>query len=530
LKLFKHFLILFICAVFPVLAQDDTPYDWQDIDRLGLYGRGDDRQIVRDIWDDYSQNHAVLLLDRLPNTLQSPAYRELAQRLLLSTASKSREDIDAPLLLAKRLEKLITLGLFDEAKDLMARLDEQFSDRPDDYHLDMIALKLSLIDGDLPAVCLDIRAAAAQYRDLPGWRDLADFCRLRYDNNGQKLSLRDIDFKTMPELKTVLISDSVDMDDLHSPLPLLIAFADQRLSQKSYVRQAKNIQDLPDLAVKLALNERYKTESTYLCYVIEAAQRGLINATELEDFYQQAPFSDDMLAAQNGEIALHPCHVPAYFYQRLARADNDDQRKSLTNIMLHATDPIRFYALIPLQSNIIQYADAENAWKANLIAGLMSHHDEQIALPESIIIPPLESLASQEMIRKKDYKNWFSDQNNRWLLKNRNIDPALLVYFSQTISERNANFKRFIEKSQYENLFSLTYAKKSLSLGLGYDDFIASAYDKNNHASVIVHILNRSGSYPVEMLDLQAITVILSALNAYKLDKEKLAIAFEYLH
>lgn len=177
------FLLSLLVFVAPVMANDD--FNWNTIDRMGLYDREHDSQIKRDIWNNYSQEQAVEALDILPNKLTSPSYRELAKRLLLSDAPKSKDGIESPALLAARLDKLISFGFLMDATELYQSAKES-GDLPDNFELSMIDVQLTLAKSALAPVCLDIQASSSTFRDMPAWRELSDFCRLRFGSSENK--------------------------------------------------------------------------------------------------------------------------------------------------------------------------------------------------------------------------------------------------------------------------------------------------------------------------------------------------------
>lgn len=505
----------------PLTAKANTEdYDWRKIDRIGLYDKKSKKQIKRNIWKDYTQNEAVKALNNLPTRLTSSTYRELATRLLLSEASPSKEDITSPLLLAKRLEKLIYYGLFDEATELYQQITQNES-LPVNFELSLINIQLTLTNGSLAPICLDVQASSAAFRDMPAWRELSDFCRLRF-GSAEKIKMNELKFTHFPDFKNILQSDNVSISDLTSNLGTLIAFGDKRVSKQSYDNQARNINELPDLVIKLALKRPYSTNETYQCYAIEAVKRGIINIETLAKIYENAEFNDTALEAHAGEIALHPCDVPAYFYQLLNKADNED-KPTLINAMILTTESVPAQALSPMARLIKDYAsDKSSPWRSSVILAVND-------IPVSDSLLPLAIIQKQESLKKDTYLTWLKTDKNDLLLKDKSIDLAAPHYILQTLATKNINFTDSIKNKKYGNFFSLTYAKKSLGLGLGFNDFIAKAYDNDNHVLVITQLLGAVGHRDVQNMHPDVIAVILSGLKAYKLEKEAVATAFEYL-
>ena len=514
-------LFLLLAIAIPAIANDD--FDWNTIDRMGLYDRKHDSQIKRNIWDDYSQEQAIQALNILPNKLTSPSYRELAKRLLLSDAPKSKDDIDSPALLAKRLEKLISFGFLMEATELYQKAKDS-GDLPDNFELSMIDVQLTLANGALAPVCLDVQASSSAFRDMPAWRELSNFCRLRFGSS-EKIKLSDLKFENAPDLKNVLESDSIAIDTPQSNLGILVAFSDKRISDASYNAKANMAYNMPDLTIKMALNNAYVQNKTYQCYAIEAAKRGMIDTTELSNIYTNAKFSDETLSSDGGEITLHPCHIPAYFYQRLQK-DEESHKEQLVNTLLSATTALPAYALSPMVDMIANNALPNNQWRASIILGALEK-----SIPDSFEsnVEPLDSLSKNESLREKTFTEWLKNDIHQNIIKKNNIDLALLPYISSSLTSDNGNFTNNRKKIEYGKLFSLTYGKKSLYLGLGFNDYIETAHDNDDHVKVITSLLTLAAETDVKNFNPYDLSVILSGLKAYKLEKKAVALVFEYL-
>lgn len=515
------FLLSLLVVVAPAIA-DDT-FDWNAIDRIGLYDKNNDRQINRNIWNNHSQASAINILNNLPNKLTSPSYRELAKRLLLSESPKSNDRIDSPALLAKRLDILIAYGFLTEATELYQKA-KNVSGAHDNFELSLIEVQLALANGALAPACLDIQASSGVFRDMTAWRELSDFCRLRFGNAG-KIKLKDLKFEKTPELKYILENNSISIDTPQSNLGILIAFSDSLISEKNYNQKARDVSSMPDLAIKMATHKKHSKNEAYQCYVIEGAKRGLINTRGLSDLYKQM-IIDINNDSDTGQVTLHPCNVPAYFYQKLNHGDIGNQ-DNLLNTMIRTTMDVPVVAILPFAQHITKAVKLDNdvLWRSNVIMALAG-----IPLSDQPnAIMPFIQLQKHESINKNNYTDWIKNHENSQHLDLRNIDHAILHYISQTLSEKKPNFDDFPNKYKYGNLFSLTYARKSLSLGLGFNDYIARTYRNDNHAMVITQILGAAGNHDFDVIAPNDITVILSGLKAYKLEKKAVALAYEYL-
>lgn len=504
------------------IAQDE--FQWSQIDRIGLYQTPEDGQLTPDIWKGYSQSKALIAINRLPDRLSNPQYRALAQKLLLSESKISKDDVDSPALLTARINRLIGYGLFNDAIALHQKAKD-LAGNATDFDMSLIDIQMTLMNGTLAPVCLDIQANSNNFRNMPAWRELSDFCLYRF-NSRDKMELDSLSFKAMPVLSALLKNDVVDIRESKTNLGTFIAFMDNKISPQSYNDAARTLNDLSDLKIKLALDKKFVEQASYQCYVIEAAKRGILNTKELEMTYQAASFPNDMLNSNSGAVTLHPCAIPAFFYQRLKIAQSPEESKNNINAMMDVTRAIPAMALAPMAKDIETYVEPDHQWRAAVVMGLSS-----MPIPDSFDnrVWPLQSLQKTNQIRNNDYNEWLNKDNHAEMFRIENRDPALPLYISKAVTSDFNNFKPNNENNEYEKLFSLTYAKKSLHLGLGFNDFMRLAHNNKDTAALVSHILSIAGQYDVKSMHPRDTSVILSGYKAFKLDKEAVIIAFDYL-
>ena len=498
---------------------EQSDYNWANIDRIGLLDTDDERHLGRGLWRNVTQEETITALDRLPYTLQSSAYRELVKRLLLSTPSQSREDIGAPSFLTKRVERLIAYGLFEDAKLLLDKATADES-QPEIYELAITRLLLELYNRSLSSICLDVQASAEMYRDMPKWRELHNFCRLRF-GGAEKIKLEELQFNHFPELKIILTSGSVPLNTLKTTFGTLVTFRDQKIDSQNYNDAAREIDELSDLTVRLALDEQFADNETYQCYAIEAADRGLITTDSLIAIYKNAVFSETDLNHNRGEVTLHPCHVPAYFYQRLSNAGRDSDRIELYNIAMTVTKSVPLVALIPLQETM-NTIEMDKTWRMSVLTALA---DENV----SDDLLPIQRITQSESINQDQYQEWLTNAKSENNFDIDGFDIAAPLYFSQILSGEIDKLRQSAQYHEYGNFFSLTYTEKPLVLGLGFKDYFADIYQKNNDADYVTALLEVIGGQNPTSLHIHEFSVILSSLQAYKLEKEAIALTLEYL-
>lgn len=518
----------FITAVLSILLlpitgqAQDKAVDWSAINTIGLYSEGDPDLIKRNLWTGYTQDRAVQTLSYYPSALHSSAYRSVVRKILLAESKPLAETVDEPRLLVKRLESLLRFGLVEDAKALYDKVDDVAAK---EHGLALIGLALLLKNGDLAPACLDIQAASANFRDMPAWRELDRYCHIRFGSPG-KYGESDLAFKIYPAFKSMLAGSLDTLPVQSTPIETLVAFADKHISRSFYNDAARDIKSQSDLFIRLALDDQFKAFETHSCYVIEAANRGLIDRETLANTYKAVSFSDEDVSGKNKIVKMHPCNVPAFFYARFnALTDNADWKTEL-EIMLETTQDIPPTALTPL-APFMDRADYDEsyAWKAALIRLAAG---ETIA--DSPLIYPLTLLQNANRIDRIKAKDWADAYKKSALSQNLVVDPALPVYYLRIFSGDFSKLEKKSDNFNYENFFSLTYVEKSLHSGIGKHDALSSAIDKDDVARLFMIALSQIGNISPNAISADDGATILSSLAKYKLEKEKHMFVIDALH
>jgi hypothetical protein len=512
------FFIFMVCH--PAHAQDDA-VDWRQYNTVGLYKEGDEGFLSANLWDDYDQDKAVQTLSLFPDSLHNAAYRSVMRKILLrdSRALNDRE-IETPEFLAKRLEMLIQYGLFEDTLTLLDKIPLEIRQR--NFELALIDTMLTLKNGDLAPACLDIQAASTQFRDMPAWRELTQYCRIRFGGN-EKIEADELDFDIYSGLKDALTNSLDNRMHSLSPMEMLVAFADNQFSRFMYDRNARRVSDMSDLFVKLALDKQFQQFETYQCFVIEAADRGLINRTDLESYYKSVSFDEGDLMGQNQAITIHPCHVPAFFFQRFTRQNSDTIGNDNLSAFFEATEGIPLNALTPFASFFTESSNP-HIWRESLIKGLAG-----VDINENDVVSPLRAIQKENQLREDDIQNWIKALKGNEYIDVSTMDFAVPIYYLRSLA---VDFKKFSQNRDvfnYENLFSLTYAQKSLHSGIGKLDAMSAAHDDDDVVRLFAIAFSPLAKNKPNTIHPHEIAGILSTLNEYKLKKEKDMLAFAAL-
>lgn len=529
--------VLIACALsFPSLAPAQET-DWSQANTLGLYNTPEEGRINDNIWEGYSLDKAVRTISLMPHTLRSPAYRMMAGKMLLSGAPPVADSAEAPTLLAARLQKLIDYGLFEEARTLY---NETTQDIPADYNLALIGIELILLNGDLAPACLDIQASATLFRDIPAWRELATYCRIRFGN--ETAPARDIEFANYPSLDRFMRSPAIPPASLTSATETFIAFADDKITAPAYDSAARDMAQLTDLFVALAVRDEFRERETYSCYAIESALRGIRDVAFLADTYAKIAFNADDLAGKSGAVTIHPCAIPAFFYQRLQKENRPEAEiRQDINLLIETTSAISPYALAPMAELISAHyqtgAPDMNDWRAALAVAAAQH-----PIPESWAVyaagettlpamaAPLVHMQKANQVSLEDHVAWVQSLTQIPAFATTPLDYGLPLYYLRSLT---GEFNKLTDKQDsidYEKLFSLTYSENYIHSSFGTLDAMSLALNGNDVPGLVTIALATAGTHKPGAVDPQLIAGILASFHELKLEKEKQILAFDALH
>ena len=155
-----------------------------DVNTIGTMTE-DDGGLGYDMWAGSKRNIIQDYLKNIPINKQSDLAIELFKKILLSNADVPESEKDNVDLLLIRINKLIELGDFDNAKsliDLISEIDNE------EILIKKTEINLSLNNFDL--VCLDIEKNRTKYKKNLFWRKVEIFCQiLNGETNKANLAL-----------------------------------------------------------------------------------------------------------------------------------------------------------------------------------------------------------------------------------------------------------------------------------------------------------------------------------------------------
>lgn len=130
-----------------------------------------------DLWSGSDRDSLVRLLAAAPRNLESPALRDLAVRLLLSSATPpSAGGSAAPgALLRARVALLRDLGAFDGLRRLLQALPR---DADDDPELARVRVEAALLQRDRAEACREARAGIERFPLIAFWQEALIYCQI----------------------------------------------------------------------------------------------------------------------------------------------------------------------------------------------------------------------------------------------------------------------------------------------------------------------------------------------------------------
>ncbi len=167
MRLFPCLLLLALALPFPLRAEDQKPaVDWGNVESTGTMSSEKDGALEKGLWNGQNRSDIEFLLRHLPDVQPLRTALMLQKRLLLSKTDATLINNDiGPLrgndLLIQRINKLMDMGLYDDAWKLYAQRAED----PYDVSIAQLGMTLLIVRNDLATACLEEKVLSAKYPD-----------------------------------------------------------------------------------------------------------------------------------------------------------------------------------------------------------------------------------------------------------------------------------------------------------------------------------------------------------------------------
>jgi len=320
-----------------------------------------------DMWLETPRALIERLLADLPDGMRSPAMRDLARRVLLSTAvipRPSTRDAAATSLIGMRVQHLMDMGLIEDATALIAIAPG----RDTDPALLRARVNARLMAFDLAGACSS-GEGQADLADDPFWQKVQIFCSAVEGNVGAAQLGAAVLEETDPEPDAVFFSlidrltgdPSADITSLPEPDPLQLAMmrtarlelpADVLTTRTPALLRTVGVSPNAPLALRLEAAE-------------EAAAVGAISPSLLAEIYGSVPFLPRELESPLSAAAEEPGPRSRALLYRAASVQEEPEAKAA--ILERAVQMAREENVYPLvvrvhSEHLTTLEPAESLW------------------------------------------------------------------------------------------------------------------------------------------------------------------------
>ncbi len=352
-----------------------------ELDSLGVLDSGDGG-LGLETWNGSDRSVIERLLSRMPGKVSSPALRDLAVRLLLSSATAPIRltlaaqagqggEVGGNSLLRHRLDRLAALGETAGLNTLLRAIPLRF----DDEAVARLRVNGALLEGDLETACRLVQNGISLYHQSVYWAKALVFCQLANDQADQAMLgldiLRETESSDDPTLAALMAHvTGTQMPDLAGSAVTALDFAILRHFALPLPTDLARVADL-GLAVALAQMESAPLEQRVMA-AERAAAAGAADAALLGRVYDSFSFSPDELnSAISAAAERDGATGRALLYQSARQQPIAVARAEILRVMLAAAMAEGSYpALLPLLMPILAEVPAmpELDWFAETAA------------------------------------------------------------------------------------------------------------------------------------------------------------------
>ena len=296
-----------------------------DVNTVGTLTK-DEGGLGYDMWSGSKRNVIKDYLENLPINRESNLAIELIKKLLLSNADVPESKDQKNDLILIRINKLIELGDFENAKSL---IDLIVNNNNEEILMKQVQINLSLNNFDL--VCSDIDEKRKNYKQNLFWRKVEIFCQiLNGETNKANLSLtllkedsnfNDINFITI--IDSLIYKEEISNQNFNNLDLLTLAMtrvANINLKESYILKDdplfLTMIYRMPNVPIKLRI-EAIEKSKKLLNLPIETIEE-IYNSYDLEEKDKKIPLDDSILLGFETQAILF----------QMAITEDDQEKKA----------------------------------------------------------------------------------------------------------------------------------------------------------------------------------------------------------
>lgn len=381
--------------------------NYSEVESVGLLRTALEGSLGENLWRGAKRSHLVELLRTIPSQEQSATMTALKRRLLLTAASARGINNDVPAsagpdLMTLRLEKLMAMGLYREAFELYAQID----DAPRDSALAQTGVTAMLYAGQKSLACLDARALDQKYAEETFWKELLAYCDITLSATPAAQSygvLRASDKKIFHEVASNndarVLYNAKSFESLQ-PIEQAVLVADKRLDAGNIF----NASAIPPRHLQLLLSNKNLSEKAQTLLTIQMVRHGMASPDALTEIY----IAQSKPAAGKAEAEADDASGWERLAQLYAQADNAE-RDALWPILQQALEMKRQFgaaALTPFAS-FIERVQPQKPSLGQIRAAFEVMHLTGRELPPAWIEALRGLVPANKLIGSKAYHRFF---------------------------------------------------------------------------------------------------------------------------
>lgn len=350
-------------------------------DSIGLLKDYADGRLSPDLWQGTEYGAAIELVRGAPADTPYRAINHLVVRLLLSEADASLltdrpggdtddDTYDEDTLLAARINKLVSLGLYQEAAGLYKTLHDATPRFESVARAGFIGL---MLNNEIPIACLETKIAVKQFQDVAFWQQSGKICdRILLNKPLEKKASEDDEEAKEPEekqkdktageskhIEQFLSGDSDSIRPENAEEILALSLLERAVLAGAGKIDFSRIEDetpasLPAPVLGMLLSQKGLNERDRFRYQLEFHRRALKGADALADLYKNVEFegAEKMENPAGQYSTIQDWKRLPFLYQALQDTDDKDQTLKLLKYALAMTGDYPDSALTPFAGTL----------------------------------------------------------------------------------------------------------------------------------------------------------------------------------
>ena len=516
-----------------------------DVNTVGTLTK-DEGGLGYDMWSGSKRNVIKDYLENLPINRESNLAIELIKKLLLSNADVPESKDQKNDLILIRINKLIELGDFENAKSL---IDLIVNNNNEEILMKQVQINLSLNNFDL--VCSDIDEKRKNYKQNLFWRKVEIFCQiLNGETNKANLSLtllkedsnfNDINFITI--IDSLIYKEEISNQNFNNLDLLTLAMtrvANINLKESYILKDdplfLTMIYRMPNVPIKLRI-EAIEKSKKLLNLPIETIEE-IYNSYDLEEKDKKIPLDDSILLGFETQAILFQMAITEDDQEKKAKIIKKSLELASINGNLVLISKLNLNSLLEIKPSKNLAWFASYATRSLLISDkieeaikwyevLKKEKDKNTELFKDFIelwvIIEFYNLKNKELEYKNISQNALLKSINKFQLQNNSLEFDTLGFYILESFGVKINPEFWLINIENQEIESKQLPNSSLISLLKY-----SSNDKKVGETILLILMSLNGKN-FNQLHPFFLQIVISSLNQIGLQEKTFDLAIETL-